>query len=205
MQHYQGEIPATDPVANLGAQQVLANVQAPGIQTGQNVLRVHVIEGEEELKAREALHTIGAVTDEELANSKLRLQAIENEQAAGAFPQAGAPVWFGPAIQAAIQAALQPIKDALQPIHAMTAKNWNTLAGDGLSRPWNIVPFANGTDPTLAPNYLPPLNSLDNIRALTGPQLTAYLQGYALGIQIPQQLDARRRLLAPLVGCFTVF
>ena len=43
MQHYQGEIPPTDPGANLGAQQVLANLQPPGIQVSQNVLRVHVM------------------------------------------------------------------------------------------------------------------------------------------------------------------
>ncbi|KAF5379190.1 hypothetical protein D9615_005901 [Tricholomella constricta] len=99
-----------------------------------------------------------------------------------------APPWFAPALAA-----------GLAPLMRTAHINYNLCAGDGHSRRFQVVPFLDGTLPTGPPHNLPPLVNLQVVNTLTGPQATAYLQGY--GQPVPNGIAARRRAICDAVGC----
>jgi hypothetical protein len=151
----------------------------------------------EEEQRKEGLYRAGVVTPEELGLAKTREVAVAAENAAVLFPAAGAPAWFAPAMQAAMQAAMQV---ALQPLRVSIERAWNSSAGDGLTKPWNVIPFANGEDPTVGPHNLPQIRNLNDLNQLNGAQLTAYLAGYAQ--QVTNPIAARRRSLGQFLGYY---
>ncbi|KAF5381721.1 hypothetical protein D9615_005626 [Tricholomella constricta] len=98
-----------------------------------------------------------------------------------------APPWFA------------PTENAIMGLSRLATITHNLLSGDGHARPFVVVPFPNGAMPTDPPHNLPALVNVAIINALTGPQSTAYLQGY--GVPVPNQVAARRTALRAVVGC----
>jgi hypothetical protein len=191
--NYQTDIPACVPVANAAAQAVIAPIAAPDIAAGDAISAPDVIRACEEEQMKEFLFNRGTITADELGEAKTRLHAIVAENAAAAFPMAGAPLWFQPALQDGLRVALAPIQRQI-------ARGWNASAGDGLTQPWVAVSFVNGDDPTLPPHGLPPISNVRDLQQLPGAALNAYLIGH--GVAPPRGVDTRRRLLGPILGFY---
>ncbi|KAH8982565.1 hypothetical protein EDB86DRAFT_2970285, partial [Lactarius hatsudake] len=56
----------------------------------------------------------------------------------------------------------------------------NRSRGHGNVVPFEVVPFTDGTDPTLPPHNLPPLHTVNVIDNLSEQSLTAYLTHYGI-------------------------
>jgi hypothetical protein len=177
---YQTNIPANPRVANALGSGISAPVVAPAIPAGAALSTSDVTRAMEEEQRKEGLYRAGVVTPEELGLAQTREVAVAAENAAALFPAAGAPAWFVPAMQV-----------ALQPLRVSIERAWNSSAGDGLTKPWNVIPFVNGEDPMDGPHNLPQIRNLNDLNQLNGAQLTAYLAGY--GQQVPNPIATRRR------------
>lgn len=61
------------------------------------------------------------------------------------------PAWFGPAVNQAINEALQPVLNvALTPIRQFMYKSFNMRCFDGVDSPYMVLPFNDGTPPNAA-------------------------------------------------------
>ncbi|KAJ7687519.1 hypothetical protein B0H17DRAFT_1203583 [Mycena rosella] len=60
------------------------------------------------------------------------------------------------------------------------AQRANAHWGTGHQDPFDITPFADGSDPTAAPHALPALRNTDDIRALTAAQSSLYRTNYQI-------------------------
>lgn len=98
------------------------------------------------------------------------------------------PPWFAPALAA-----------SLAPLTRVAHVAYNLNAGDGRTRRFEVIPFLDGTLPTGPPHNLPALVNVVIINSLTGPQATAYLQGY--GKPVPHHVADRRKAIRIAVGC----
>ncbi|KAJ7056970.1 hypothetical protein C8F01DRAFT_1086646 [Mycena amicta] len=105
------------------------------------------------------------------------------------FCKGARPAWF----QVWDATQFQPLRTAVNRIDRsvsridanlaiLKAQTSNARRGNGGQVPYFIVPFPNGDDPTIAPHHLPPLHSVSDIDALSGPNRTKYLQGYSLPV-----------------------
>lgn len=103
-----------------------------------------------------------------------------------------APPWFAPALAAAFAVGLAPLT-------RVSHKTHNLACGDGRTRRFLEVPFVDGTLPTEDPHNLPALLNVDDVNALTGPEVTSYLQGYNLPFQ--QLMNNRKRAIRSEIGC----
>jgi len=117
------------------------------------------------------------------------------------------PAWFWPAMQELLQPIndrLDAVEDRLDAMegrldtmegrfdavegrlgrlegHAsriLAAKSHNRQYGDGSKNPYVVVPFRDGTDPTLAPHLLPRLESEAGVRRLAVGHCCTYYVGY---------------------------
>ncbi|KAF8871367.1 hypothetical protein BD779DRAFT_1576997 [Infundibulicybe gibba] len=100
------------------------------------------------------------------------------------------PAWFA----GAVDRLLQPIKDDLNTIkrdvrdlrtglgkvRRISAITYNEACGTGDNIGLEVVPFANGEDPTEPPHNLPPLTSYQAVHDLDAAQRDAYYRGYEL-------------------------
>ncbi|KAF7315393.1 hypothetical protein MIND_00054000 [Mycena indigotica] len=85
----------------------------------------------------------------------------------------------------------------------------NSQKGTGLGLAYAEVPFLDGSMPTVAVPAnpgparpaLPELRTINDIRSLTGPQATAYMDGYGIG-PAPQQVERRQEIIARYIGCY---
>ncbi|KAF8872357.1 hypothetical protein BD779DRAFT_1573290 [Infundibulicybe gibba] len=86
-----------------------------------------------------------------------------------------------------MERALRPILDNLNELERGQVRIWRNSAivyngtcstGDNAS--FVVVPFADGTDPTEQPHYLPPLKSCQAVYDLNSRQRDAYCRGYGL-------------------------
>ena len=93
--------------------------------------------------------------------------------------------------QQQLQQQLRPLQQSQQRLLALATRSWNASCGNGTRRAYEPVPNGQGQ---LPPGNLPPVQSLDNLRALTMPQLLMYCQHY--GQPAPQGREPRRRALA---------
>ncbi|KDQ11335.1 hypothetical protein BOTBODRAFT_458254 [Botryobasidium botryosum FD-172 SS1] len=85
----------------------------------------------------------------------------------------------------------------------ITERNYNASCGEGLNKPYHIVPLADGSLPTAHPRpnnagLFPPLVNGPAIRALDGPLLTDYLTLY--GVPHQPSLELGRYHLAKMIG-----
>ncbi|KIL59133.1 hypothetical protein M378DRAFT_169794 [Amanita muscaria Koide BX008] len=97
------------------------------------------------------------------------------------------PAWFVPALA-----------QGLAPVTRIASKTYNLQAGTGRERPFQIVPFPNGTLPTAPPHNLPALTNVDAIDALTARQCARYLRGY--NIAVPATVQERRTAIKLEIG-----
>ncbi|KAF8807541.1 hypothetical protein BYT27DRAFT_7223358 [Phlegmacium glaucopus] len=134
---------------------------------------------------------VGIATKDDVGRGVLYQTAITTQHAGA---QAGQPQWFGPALAAGLAAGLAPLT-------RITSMTYNLLSGDGRSRPFQVIPFANGVLPTDPPHNLPALVDIVAIRMLTGPEATAYLVGYNL--PVPNAVRARKVAICHEIGCTT--
>jgi len=106
------------------------------------------------------------------------------QAASAAAPIADAPPWLHPALQQLRREIRDDIRYELTPIRAQIRRCINWGRGDGSVVAFDIVPFADGSDPTQEPHKLDPLHSFAIINNLEGPKIINYLNGY--GIPLPQ-------------------
>jgi len=111
--------------------------------------------------------------------------------AATASGPAIAPPWF-----ASVQRQLDRLEGNL-------AKVTNAANGNGLVYEFAVVPFTNGTDPTMPPNNLPRLSSAADVDALSMADANQYLVGY--GVQPNHDVNAARRLVKIHIGCKVLY
>jgi len=113
---------------------------------------------------------------------------ITAQAASAAAPIADAPPWLHPALQQLRQEIRDDIRNEIRnelvPIRAQLKRRINWGRGDGGVVAFDIVPFADGSDPTQEPHELDPLHSFAIINNLEGPEIINYLNGY--GIPLPQ-------------------
>ncbi|KDQ10355.1 hypothetical protein BOTBODRAFT_494665 [Botryobasidium botryosum FD-172 SS1] len=109
--------------------------------------------------------------------------------------EAVVPPWFQPAVEQ----ALAPIRQNLQRCSRIAAITYNlTLGGDGLLRRFQVVPFADGSDPR---EGLPQLLTSRAVEELQGPQATEYFRGYYPDVQVPQSVPERKKQIRLAIGC----
>jgi hypothetical protein len=197
---YNVPIPQTAQIANPIAQQVAGHLQAPAIAAGDVISTADIVRAHEEEQFKASLRDAGLVNSQELGEAKARTHAVTSANVAEMFPAAGAPAWFIPAVQAAVQAAIEPINNRLIAMDRRMSQYWNSSAGDGLTKPWQLVAFVNGQNPTVAPHNLPAVTDVNALNGLTAQQITAYLIGY--GAQIPHLVVDRRRELGKMLGYY---
>ncbi|KAF0761174.1 hypothetical protein AaE_003467 [Aphanomyces astaci] len=115
--NYTVAVPALNALANPHAN-AIAPVFAPAIAPGNPLDINDVLAATDDFVSRNRLREVDGdcVTDAEMGAARVRRHAVLGEHAASMYPGAGAPAWFAPAMQAAMQAALQPIIHALQPL-----------------------------------------------------------------------------------------
>ncbi|KAI9451793.1 hypothetical protein BJY52DRAFT_1295830 [Lactarius psammicola] len=101
--------------------------------------------------------------------------AAADPQAAAADPQAAPPPWFQNAAQQLRNDISRSVRIEIVPD---LKRQMNMGRGHGNIMPFEIVPFIDGSDPTLPPHNLPPLRSVVAIEGLTGQNLVRYLNGY---------------------------
>lgn len=186
---YRTPIPSAPQVANPAAQPAIAVRAAAPIAAGDPISAAHVTDAENEEATKEELYRGGMVTAEELGQSKIRTHAVVSQQVLDVYPGVGAPAWFAPAMNA-----------ALLPIRRSLARTWNSAAGDGIKKPWEIVPFVNGDDPTGPPHNLPPIWNLNELNQLQVHHVNAYLAGYGVILRPRQSLQAKRQQIGQQIG-----
>ncbi|KAM6497600.1 hypothetical protein JOM56_005548 [Amanita muscaria] len=148
-----------------------------------------------------------ACTLDDLSNSGIYEHSILAQAAAVAGPQAAAPPWFQGAVQQLRNDIQNDIQQLRNDVQQLRNDVMNQGRGDGNIVRFEIIPFANGNDPTLQPHNLPPLYSVDTIQQLDGATLSAYLTGYGIDpLPAAGNPDATNRLrketLKRLVGGF---
>ncbi|KAJ6561576.1 hypothetical protein DFH09DRAFT_1316155 [Mycena vulgaris] len=107
--------------------------------------------------------------------------------------EAVAPLWFQ-------QWDQQHFKPLVARVDALAAQWANEHRATGHQAPFVIVPFIDGSDPTVAPHALPALRNTNDIRALTPAQSTTYCNNY--GILQPGNAANCRLLIAKHIGYY---
>ena len=190
---YRINLPSTAPLANA---QIPNENLAPPINANTPLNVGDVVAADNEVQAREKLHDLGVATDQELVQSRVRRLSVELEHVRGANPLAGVPDWFFPAMTQ----ALQPLRNDINGLRNDSLKHWNSMFGEGTVNPYNIIPFADGADPTQPPHNLPPLRTLGNINQLSAVHVNAYLAGYGIAIPANATLKERKQMLTRAIG-----
>jgi hypothetical protein len=203
---------------------------APPILAGNPLSALDVVQADREEYVKSVGHRCGSVTDQELTDTKIRTHQVLSVHAqAGPAAAAVAPGWFHAAQQPMLQLLrqvqqqqqqthqqLQQVQQQLQQVQqqqqqthlhilALTqqsAKNWNSAAGDGITKPWMPVPFLDGGNPTEAPHNLPPVTNVGELCQLAAIHQTAYLRGYGIAIGLNRPEMERRQALGRAIGYF---
>jgi hypothetical protein len=206
---YPSDIPSTRPVANQQAHTFMQPFTAPPILAGNPLSALDVVQADREEYVKSVGHRCGSVTDQELTDTKIRTHQVLSVHAqVGPAAAAVAPGWFHAAQQPMLQ-LLQQVQQQQQQTHlhilALTqqsAKNWNSAAGDGITKPWMPVPFLDGGNPTEAPHNLPPVTNVGELCQLAAIHQTAYLRGYGIAIGLNRPEMERRQALGRAIGYF---
>ncbi|KAL4264369.1 hypothetical protein AB1N83_005295 [Pleurotus pulmonarius] len=111
------------------------------------------------------------------------------------------------ALDAVLPPALAPITTRLNELELahgkmrrIVARDSNTLHGDTLDAVLEVVPFANGQDPTLAPHSLPAITSLRALEALSADDRDYYFVHYCPDAEARPAVAERKRLIASALG-----
>ncbi|KAF8223689.1 hypothetical protein L208DRAFT_1411515 [Tricholoma matsutake] len=143
---------------------------------------------------------LNSATDEDAA----RAYVYETKIMAAHLPHDAeddqAPAWFAGALAAGLATALPPLLTrALAPLTKTISQVHNQQCDDGVHLQYKVLPFTDGTFPTDQEHGLPALVNVNSIRALTGPQASAYLAGY--GLPGVHAIDERKRAIGREIGC----
>ncbi|TDL18926.1 hypothetical protein BD410DRAFT_792717 [Rickenella mellea] len=113
-------------------------------------------------------------------------------------PFAPAPPWVYPVMYKVLKPItddISDIKDMLTRTTRTSAKLHNLEVGRGNRTTFQVVPFANGADPTQLPHRLPPLFDFNTVQGLSDVERTAYYQGYFPGTNLPDPEEQTNRIL----------
>ncbi|KAI9447209.1 hypothetical protein BJY52DRAFT_366245 [Lactarius psammicola] len=117
-------------------------------------------------------------THKDQYNSILYEHNVITQAAAVANPQAMTPPWLqGTTIQ---QLCANIQNDIRQEFVPDLKRLMNHNRGNGNVVPFEVIPFTDGSDPTLPPHNLPPLHSINVIRNLDEQTLATYLTHYGV-------------------------
>ncbi|XXQ39471.1 Uncharacterized protein PBTT_09639 [Plasmodiophora brassicae] len=107
---YSASLPALAPVASAAVSPPVAPGIAASAALDPPDVEAAVADSHARKRLSRANQAAPAVTDAEVIADSIRTHAVVGEHAAQAYPGAGAPAWFAPAIAN----ALLPIMNALQ-------------------------------------------------------------------------------------------
>jgi len=99
-----------------------------------------------------------------------------------------------------IAAQMRSITQKARESRVLAAQTCNVYRGDGSERPWRMVLFPDGSDPTAVPHNLPALYTYEGIRRLKRRQLHAYLEGYGCADLHPSRHEREMQLVRAVGG-----
>eukprot|EP00545_Synedropsis_sp_CCMP1620_P010070 CAMPEP_0119012384 /NCGR_PEP_ID=MMETSP1176-20130426/6596_1 /TAXON_ID=265551 /ORGANISM="Synedropsis recta cf, Strain CCMP1620" /LENGTH=181 /DNA_ID=CAMNT_0006965333 /DNA_START=95 /DNA_END=640 /DNA_ORIENTATION=- len=154
------------------------------------------------LKIAEGLHAIGGITEAEYGAHEA-FSAVVTASATGVPGVAGVPIWFGPAMAAALAPALAPLTATVNNLTAtvnnltatvnnIDARQQNSVATDNTDLLQGLRHAATGVVPPGFPGNLGALN------ALTAGQLGILLGAY--GLSMAGDANVRRRRFKQFIG-----
>jgi hypothetical protein len=221
---YTANIPALPPVVSAQAQALNA-LAAPAIQAGTPLNTQDVLAAQLEAQARQnmRLHNDMSVNNDELAEAEIRAHAVISSHAQQQFPGAGAPAWFGPAMQAALaplQNQMNVMQNQMNALQNQTNVLQNQMIGmqNQMNEMQNHMNFSERRNVARVYNSIVreenvPLQQLvDNngvypngfpadaaaLKHLSSAQVNVLLQAY--GIATHGTLPQRKKRLANFIG-----
>ncbi|KIK55376.1 hypothetical protein GYMLUDRAFT_99613 [Collybiopsis luxurians FD-317 M1] len=139
-------------------------------------------------------------------------------QAGAGVPPAPAPAPIAPLVtgMAELLAGQQRILNTLVGVQVQLAQVdrrsailANQTRGNGMGKPYEEVRFPDNTLPSQPGQgraALPVLNTMLDIRALSGPDVTNYLRNHGiLPDNVPHSVVDRRKKLAEIIGCIEYY